>query len=199
MTNSFAEVIYVNECTRYSINIRTSPTRHSKSVGSVSAGQKLIKYEENNGWYMIETESGTKGWIKSDFLTENESKQYIIKGLNEKINELSTIIEKQDDNIKQLKQTIQKLEKNMKSIQGDFNACQQRKLIMEKELAQLNDINLKFEIIKKEYELKSILLTKCDGRKNTYKCLFIICLLIIVVLLYCIWRIIKRKTHPFVV
>ena len=50
------------------VNVRTAATTESATLGTVSAGSILTVNGLLNGWYDVTCESGTRGYIRSDFV-----------------------------------------------------------------------------------------------------------------------------------
>lgn len=65
------EYKYVNTET---LNIRNGPGKDYAIVGKVNKGDKVKTVSESNSWTEIETESGTKGFVSSKFISDQNKK-----------------------------------------------------------------------------------------------------------------------------
>ena len=58
------------------VNVRTSPSLSSNVIKQLNAGHPIYISQQDGDWYLVQTASGTKGWVFGDYVRrEGESSQ----------------------------------------------------------------------------------------------------------------------------
>ncbi|SHJ93127.1 C40 family peptidase [Paramaledivibacter caminithermalis] len=63
------------------VNIRQEPKIDSKVLTNLDIGEEVDVLSNDSNWYLIETDSDTKGWILNDLIAVDEEKDFIKKGI----------------------------------------------------------------------------------------------------------------------
>ncbi|KPA16199.1 SH3, type 3 domain protein, partial [Candidatus Magnetomorum sp. HK-1] len=155
----YSETIYVKEClkTCKGANIRENATEYSNVSGTLKAGESVIKLNQNNGWYYIESESGITGWVHKTLLMHEEP--------------LSNIISKLKTNNAAMKNNVDKLKKNNGLLNTKIEQLNSKLLHCEKELKTSRQKNEKIQV---KIEKFSLLQKELQSSKSNYEQTFLL-------------------------
>jgi SH3 domain protein len=176
---------------RIYVSLREKPSDSSRSVErSLKSGTPLLLLEENieEGYSLVQTETGTKGWIKTQYLQKEPIAAMQLPELQEKIQELSS----QGD--KELLKTLEKTRKELKQTAKENESL--KKELKEIKYASSNAIRIndqnkemieKIQILQSELDAQEAITEQLKSDRSTSQWLFgamIVFVTILVMLFY---------------
>lgn len=84
--NLYAQEVYVKDSLR--VGVRTEPGNAATPIAVVTTGMKLEIVESSGDYVKIKAPSGTEGWIKRTYVTEEIPAVIQLEGLQAKLREL---------------------------------------------------------------------------------------------------------------
>lgn len=104
-------------------DLRSIPKNNGRIMNYLRAGTRLIVLEQNEeGWSRIQTSRGEEGWLRSDYLVDQQVAKFRIAGVQQQVEQLTADngklkndIQQKDTELKQLRAQIEQLSEQNKS------------------------------------------------------------------------------------
>ncbi|MBF0377611.1 MAG: TIGR04211 family SH3 domain-containing protein [Desulfamplus sp.] len=148
-----AEPYYVGH--RIEITMRTGPGTSYKVMSMLSSGEPVTMMEYGKEWSRIQTSDGKDGWVLSRYLTKEVPVTFMVTELQEKNNQLSSMLEK----IKSEKNTLSGTKEKLIAKEKEYNDLKQR-------ASNFIEIEQKYNEAIKLLEEQKVFIEKCNSQSH---------------------------------
>ena len=159
---SYAQTVYVID--EFEVTMRTGPSVENKIIAMLPTGTKLQVIEEKGDWVLVQSPTGSEGWVLKRYVSVETPKKIIIEQLKNKYNaalknleiqtEKALTFEKENKELRVALSTSQeKLERVKKDYTGLINESKdflELKKEHTKNLADLRKATSELEQLRKE-------------------------------------------------
>lgn len=151
--SAMAAQYYVSQ--RMDITMRTGPGVSYKIMSMLPSGEGVTMVEYGKEWSKIQTADGKEGWVLTRYMTKDIPAVFMLKDLQDKNMQLSSIMEQ----IKLENSTLSVTNEKLIEKEKEYNALKQRS-------SNFLEIEQKYNDAVKQLESQKILIEKCNSQSH---------------------------------
>lgn len=143
-----AATMYVTDT--FEITMRATPGVGKKIVAMLPSNTRVRTEQKQDGWVLVTTESGRKGWVLERYLTSDTPSAFLVKGLTENNESLKQSLQNATAELDQLKASQGELTGSLTRSEDELADLKQAYESLKKEAAGVLELKRRHEAVTAE-------------------------------------------------